>query len=291
MGSLGFVNSGSDIIAGTAMNNAVSSAAQGGEVPFSGIGGGNTRYNSGSHVDATGTNLLTGIANKSGSVTRGYFIEGGWSSYDTLNANDNNGSGHANYYGLGMLLKKQLKNNIYLDGSLRLGQVNSGYVNSNLTDAAGNSASYHTNSFYYSAHLGLGKVYKISETKEIDLFAKYLYSHQNGNKVEILGDTFDFKGINSNRLQLGSKYTFGKTQSQNYYVGLTYEYEMSGTARASVYGFDLPAPSLKGSSGILEVGMQIKPSKNKNYTIDLGLQGYTGKRQGFGGNVQVKFDL
>ncbi len=290
IGNIGLITSGADMVANAGITNAVNTTLNCTDyLPFATTNIANMRYNSGSHVSVNGITLLTGVAKRCDNLTIGYFIEGGWSSYDTFNANNNNGSGHANYYGIGALFKKQFKNNYYIDTSLRLGQIQSGYIDINLTDVMGNFASYHDKSFYYSAHLGIGRIYKLKDDKELDVFTRYLFSHQNGNNVNILGDIFSFKGINSNRLQLGTRYTLNKKDKTNYYLALTYEYEMSGTARTNLYGFDIPSPSIKGSTGIIELGMQI--NTNKKLAIDLGIQGFIGKRQGFSGSIKMDFKI
>lgn len=54
-----------------------------------------------------------------------------------------------------------------------------------------------------------------------------------------------------------------------------------GAAHATVYGLSTTALSLKGSTGIFELGVSLQPQAKKSaLTLDVGLQGYTGKREG-----------
>jgi hypothetical protein len=47
---------------------------------------------------------------------------------------------------------------------------------------------------------------------------------------------------------------------------------------------------VKGSSGMLEVGWQVKPgSKNSPLTIDLGVTGWVGKQRGVTANLQANW--
>ena len=48
-------------------------------------------------------------------------------------------------------------------------------------------------------------------------------------------------------------------------------------------------PRLRGSSGMLEAGVKFSPEKNKNLTLEVGLQGYAGKRQGVLANARLKY--
>ena len=73
------------------------------------------------------------------------------------------------------------------------------------------------------------------------------------------------------------------------YIGAAYEREFDGKARATTNGFDIPAPSIRGDTGIGEIGLTLTPSKNLPLSIDLGVQGYVGKRQGVTGSLQVKW--
>jgi hypothetical protein len=48
---------------------------------------------------------------------------------------------------------------------------------------------------------------------------------------------------------------------------------------------------LRGSTGIGELGLTLKPSKNLPLSFDLGVQGYTGKREGMTGSLQINFEF
>ena len=40
------------------------------------------------------------------------------------------------------------------------------------------------------------------------------------------------------------------------------------------------SPSIKGGSGLLELGWQVKPSAHSPLTLDLGLTGWVGRQEG-----------
>ena len=64
------------------------------------------------------------------------------------------------------------------------------------------------------------------------------------------------------------------------YAGLAYQYEFSGDARAHYNGMTTASPSVKGGSGMLELGWQMKPGARSPLTIDLGITGWAGRQEG-----------
>ncbi|MDR3087438.1 MAG: hypothetical protein LBU45_05750 [Azoarcus sp.] len=73
------------------------------------------------------------------------------------------------------------------------------------------------------------------------------------------------------------------------YVDLAYDHEFSGKAKASTNGFKIDAPDFKGGSGMAEIGFTGKPMANKALFIDLGVQGYAGKREGVTESLRVNY--
>ncbi|SCM82114.1 hypothetical protein KL86SPO_40599 [uncultured Sporomusa sp.] len=234
---------------------------------------------------------MTGFVTKrdieNGSLVRGLFLEAGWGNYDTHNSFANmpsvRGDGDTSYYGLGALLRHDAPDGRYLEGSVRGGKSRTTFGSGDL-----NNASYTTNSGYYGAHIGIGKL-KTEGNKTLDYYAKYFWTHQNGSDVRVAGEPFSFAGVDSSRLRGGVRLSQEKPDGKRAsYVGLAYEYEFDGKAKGSVYGLDLEAPSLKGGTGIVELGMSFKSRPASSNTLELGLQGYAGKREGVTGTVQLK---
>ncbi|MDR1487315.1 MAG: hypothetical protein LBT62_04910, partial [Deltaproteobacteria bacterium] len=62
-------------------------------------------------------------------------------------------------------------------------------------------------------------------------------------------------------------------------------------ARAATNGFAIQAPSLRGDTGVGELGLTLKPSATLPISFDLGVQGYVGKREGVTGSLQVKLEF
>ncbi|MDR2861427.1 MAG: hypothetical protein LBV07_02610, partial [Syntrophobacterales bacterium] len=60
---------------------------------------------------------------------------------------------------------------------------------------------------------------------------------------------------------------------------------------ATTYGYAIDAPSLRGGTGIGELGLTLKPSKDLPLSFDLGVQGYVGKREGVTGSLQTRYEF
>ncbi|HUH39260.1 MAG TPA: autotransporter domain-containing protein, partial [Castellaniella sp.] len=100
---------------------------------------------------------------------------------------------------------------------------------------------------------------------------------------------FDFSATDSQRLRVGTRLRYLLDDRALAYVGAAWEHEFDGGAQATVYGFQTPSPSLKGDTGVFEVGLDITPRQSKALSVNLGVQAYTGKREGMGGTLQLKY--
>ena len=269
-------------------------AAQSEKHLFVVVSGSDLRYKSGSHVDVKGTSLLTGasayLPNSSGRMMLTGFVEAGWGNYDSFNsfadAAGVNASGDTSYYGAGILARQDFNNKFYTEGSIRLGKLDTDYSGT-IADVAVN---YKHDKAYYGAHLGAGYVLPV-KGGELDLYGKYLWTHQNGANHTIAGDVYTFDDINSQRTRLGARYSYPINANANaqFRIGAAWEYEFDAKAKASVHNLPIATPEIKGSTGVLDVGFKVSPASNKNLSFEAGIQGYTGKRKGVTGNVAVKY--
>ena len=124
----------------------------------------------------------------------------------------------------------------------------------------------------------------------LDTYAKYFYTHQSGGSERLTtGETYDFDDVDSSRLRIGTRWT-KKTLAGEFYTGLAYEYEFGSDARASYAGYGTPTPTLKGSTGLFELGYRFaRPDSNVSYGVNL--TGMMGKRRGITGSMQVNWAL
>ena len=324
---LAALSMGGDLVAGAGIGNAMAATNMGGNannegnmapaagsdqagqnyglVPFMAVSASSMRYNTGSHVDVSGAAFMLGLAKKwegqSANLLLGAFAETSIANTKTHNSFKNmdnvDGTGDNNSVGGGILARMDFTQTalkgLYTEASLRMGQLNTHYNSDDVQDFMGNNASYDTNSLYYGAHAGLGYILSLSQKASLDLYGKYFWAHQQGDSVTILGDKFKFDDANSHRTRVGGRFSYALYDELAPYAGAAWEYEFDGKARATTYGFDVPAPSLKGSTGVGELGISFTPNvlSQNAFAVDLGVQGYTGMRQGISGSVQLKFEF
>lgn len=288
----GFINSGADLLVSSGITSMSKVTSAEDNAIFGAMSGGSMRYDTGSHADVKGYNFALGmgkaVANNAGRLTFGPFVEYGYGDYTSYLDNGVRGDGKTKYYGVGVLARQDDKSGVYYEGSLRYGRMDADYASNDL-GTAGVQSSYDSSSAYYGAHLGIGKVTGLNDTTKADVYAKLLYTHQNGDSVTLQGEgngeVYDFDAVDSTRARVGARVSKAYSERGTGYVGLAYEYEFDGEARATVKGFSTPAPSIKGSSGLVELGYILQPQGVNDPTINIGLQGWGGKKQGFTGNV------
>ncbi len=301
---LAFVNQGSDLIAERGITAARNASKEGGLVPFMAAQGGKSRYDTGSHIDVNGFSLMAGLAltkqTEIGDAMVAAFFESGWGSYDAHNSFSNASSvdayGDNNYYGGGLLARVDFADfgpgHVYTEASLRAGWAETDYFSSDLRDGFGNSASYDSGSAYYGAHLGFGYEWKLDETSVLDFYAKYFWTHQGSNNVSVVGDPIRFDSADSHRARFGTRYEREFTTSGMVFtpfIGVAYEYEFDGEVAGTAYDLAIDKPELKGGTGIGELGVTFQPSEGSAFALDLGVQGYTGTREGVTGSFTLKY--
>lgn len=299
LGTLAFNLQGADLIAREGMEAAVRSAQlDNNHAVFAALTRSSLDYGT---IDVDGTNMLAGLAWRSttgaGSLTYGFFAEHGDGSYDTyanINGTKLHGEGDTDYTGGGILARMDFNGSEnghgYLEASGRVGNADTDYTNSGLRDAYGRAASYSTDGTYYGAHIGAGYVQKLNEKSSIDWYGKLLWTRLEGGSADLsTGEHLAFDDADSLRLRIGGRWNYAASDFVSYYAGLGYEYEFDGEASGFTNGLALGDEDLTGGSGVAELGISFKPSKNSPFSLELNLAGFTGEREGFRGGVEAVY--
>lgn len=291
------LNQGADMLVNQGLGAVKANAADFGAVyGFAMMGGSTSRYNTGSFVKANTYNIIAGVAQKTpvknGDWHTGLYFENGHSNYNTHNESTDGaavrGDGDATYNGGGIVARFDSASGMYGEAGVRAGSIKNKFGGFSYNGAAGG---YEDKSTYYGAHVGLGKMIEVNKKTSLDVYGRYFYAHQAGSDFEVLGDEVTTASVSSERLQLGCRVTRQTAPHVSYYGGAAWEYEFDGAADMAVAGAGLAAPTLKGSSGIIEMGVRLEPAKASRITLDLGAQGYFGKRRGFSGGLQVNYSF
>ncbi len=299
MAVMTMINAGTDLLTGQGMANAedaAGAAKDGSSSMFAAVSGGQLRAESGSHATTKGLGLNLGFAkeikNKKGKLLFGPVLEYGHGNYDSYQDNGITADGKTSYWGLGIIAKQTNDNGFYYEGSVRVGRAKSDYGSDNVVENS--HISYDSSATYWAAHLGAGMLKDIGHNNTLDYYGKYFYSHTGSDSTTIYrdGEDFDrvnFDGVNSNRIRVGARVTHALNERNKIYGGLAYQYEFSGEARATYRQGSAPSPSMKGSSGMIELGWQVKPGEKSPMIIDLGVTGWVGKQRGITANLQANW--
>lgn len=288
-----FVNQGTDLISDSM--DVLSRDGKYGVKTFAAVHGNRSKYDVNSDIKINGWSSIVGVGSEknvgNGDFSWGVFYENGSGNYRTYNEFNNEffrGDGSLVYNGGGIAARYEQDNGVYTEGSLRAGMLKSEMSNA-LKDGAGNSYGYKSESTYYGAHLGVGKVIALDEGKDLDVYGKFFHTYTDGDSFNVAGDKFEFDSITSDRLRVGARLTTNKENKVSTYYGLAYEYEFNGDANMKAQNMSAPEQSLQGSSYMAEVGMNYQPDADSPWSFDLNMRGYAGEREGASFNVQATY--
>ena len=272
---------------------AVDGEEEGSVNPFITMSANNQKLDTGSHVDLKAWNMNLGFAkkinNNSGKLIIAPVIEYGRGSYDSYLDNGTHGDGDAHFWGAGLMAKQLNDDGLYYEGSLRAGRMSTDYQS-----AVAGGIKYDSDATYYAAHLGMGKVVQLNDKDTIDYYGKLFYTRQQGDKVTVgTGATYDFDATTSLRTRLGARYTHQLSEKNALYAGLAWQHEFDGESNAIVAttlgSASAPAPSMKGDTGIMELGWRVNNSDK--FELGLGVNGSVGKQKGVGFNLSLNFSF
>ena len=305
---LALLDQGGDLAAGAGMESAAESAmCLPGEEPcgtraFMAVSGGYSTYKTDTHFNMTSGNAMVGLARycklPSVGFLAGVFFETGLSRFDAEHEyagyDSFDSEGNASYYGAGALGKLYLNETamqgLYAEGSFRIGMLNYNWD----TDGwrvNGSEADYSSQSPYMAAHGGIGWMKSVTDSVDLDIYAKYLWSHVSGDDGSISGSRVNFDAMDSNRLRGGARLSFKGSDVFSWYLGAAYERQFNGRSTSDIYGHDTPSASLTGDTAMVEAGLRLRPSEGEPLFFTLGATGYGGVREGVSGLFQVHYEF
>ena len=291
--SAAFVNQGTDLISDSL--DTISRDSSYGVKTFAAVHGNRSKYDVADDIKINGWSTIVGVGNadkfdNGSELSWGVFYENGSGNYRTYNSFNNEffrGDGSMVYNGGGIAARYENKNGVYTEGSLRAGMLKNELDNA-MRDVNG-SYGYETESAYYGAHIGVGKIISLSDSSDLDVYGKFFHTYTEGDSVTIADDKFDFDSITSDRLRVGARITSNKENKFSTYYGLAYEYEFNGDTDMTAQGLRADTQSLQGSSVMAELGFNYQPTPDSPWSFDLNMRGYTGERQGGSFNVQATY--
>ena len=286
-----FVNQGADIAADSL--RLLDDGYHYGTQTFGAVYGNRSTYDVASDIKINGWSEIAGFGNihevKGGRLAWGVFYENGTGNYRTWNTFNNEmfrGDGSLLYNGGGAAVRLTKDSGMYYEASLRAGTLSSSMTNA-VKDGNGNSYGFDSDSTYWGAHVGAGKLIQRG-SGQWDIYGKYFHTDIDGDSFEMGGDRFSFDSVTSDRLRIGARYTADTDKVWSLYCGAAYEYEFSGDSRMKAGQFEAPEQSLQGSTVFGEIGT-MWGRKDSPWSMDVNLRGYAGEREGFSGMVQLEY--
>jgi len=291
------LNAGADTSSQALLNLASSGST--GVQAFSSIGGGAMRVNTGSHVNLNTLNFSVGVGKNSktdlGLLSVGVAFEAG---FGTFKNHFDAGiaelfikkTGHVNYYGVAGLVNMTFDNLWHVNAALRVGKLETSQNSALYNPATMQTYDIKLKSGYIGTELGLGKIIKFSDSDSVDVYGKYFFLYQQGDKFNTGEDQYKVNGVTSHRLRLAGRYIHAFAPTTSLYAGLGAEYEFDGKASYEVYGIKGDSSKIDGLRGYGELGVSIKPASASGLTFDFGLKGLCG--DGFSGgwaNMDIKY--
>ncbi len=286
-----FVNQGADIAADSL--RLLDDGYHYGTQTFGAVYGNRSQYDVASDIKINGWSEIVGVGNiyevKGGRLAWGVFYENGTGNYRTWNTFNNEmfrGDGSLLYNGGGAAVRLTKDSGMYYEAALRAGTLSSSMTNA-VKDGNGNSYGFDSDSTYWGAHVGAGKLIQRG-SGQWDIYGKYFHTDIDGDSFEMGGDRFSFDSVTSDRLRLGARYTADTDKAWSLYCGAAYEYEFSGDSHMKAGQFEAPEQSLQGSTVFGEIGT-VWGRKDSPWSMDVNLRGYAGEREGFSGMVQLAY--
>lgn len=289
-----FVNQGTDLISDSL--DTLGRDGSYGVKTFAAVHGNRSKYDVNSDLKINGWSTIVGVGNAAefadgDEFSWGVFYENGSGNYRTYNEFNNEffrGDGSLVYNGGGIAARYENANGVYTEGSLRAGMLKSEMDNA-LRDGSGSYYGYDSESAYYGAHIGVGKIISLSDSSDLDVYGKFFHTYTEGDSFTVAKDKFEFDSITSDRLRVGARVTTNKANAFSTYYGLAYEYEFNGDADMRAQNLKAPTQSLQGSSYMAEVGFNYQPTPDSPWSFDLNMRGYAGEREGASFNVQATY--
>lgn len=248
-------------------------------------------------LDVNGWNGLYGVGDikktEDGTLSYAAFFENGTANYRTYNTfldEAFRGDGSVVYNGGGIAGRYKYDDGVYAEASVRAGLLKNQMKNV-FRDGNGQTYGYKTESPYWALHAGVGKIYDVGYNRDLDVYARYYHTYNDGDSFTVAGDHFDVDDIVSDRLRLGVRYNTNKFNKWKTYYGAAWEYEFNGDSKVHINGDSLATESLKGGSCFAEIGFNYQKDKSSPWDFEGRVRGYAGYTKGFSGMLRATYSF
>ncbi len=266
---------------------------------FSAVGGGTSRIDTGSYVRLNSINYTIGIGTNIpapgfGLWSVGVAFEGGYGKfknhYDAGNAEGYiSKDGHVNYFGGVLLGNVTLESLWHFNAALRFGHMSSHQSNALYDWSSGSNYNVDIDSAYFGAEFGAGRILKLSDSLDADLYGKFFYLYQDSDDF-YAGGNYQLNSVKSVRTRLGGRFDWKFAPAATLYAGLAWEQEFDGEATVTADGAEVEPSESDGARAFAETGIRLVPENGRGLHLDLGVKGqYGSDYRGIFGQLKAKY--
>ena len=237
--------------------------------------------------------IARSFRNSAGTLIFAPLFDYGKGSYDSYLANGIHGSGDSKYLAGGVLLRQINDSGFYYEGSFRGGRAETDFLSDNFKMSNNDvSIGYNASSPIFAGHVRVGHLLRMDKNNLLHVYGIYSHNHQNSMSTHLsTGEHYNFDSVDNGKFRLGYRLTSRVSNVSRLYSGLAYQYEFTGGTCASYKGYKTPSEEIKGSSGMLELGWQIKANRKVPWLLDLNVTGWVGQEQGVTATAKMKKDF
>lgn len=254
-----------------------------------------TKTGSGSYIKGKNRGFNIGLAKMMGTPDSTPFViapvfDYGKTTYDSYLSDGTHGHGNAKYFLGGIFVRKMNKNGFYWEGSFRGGKADTNfYSNDFLRGSQRSSVGFDDSTPAFAGHIRVGKLKRLDKNNLLHVYGVYSHSHVNSMSTKIsTGEKYNFDSVDNGTFVLGYRLTTRTSKISQIYTGLVFQYQFNGSTNATYRGYTTPKAEVKGATGILELGWQIRPQKSHPWALDINLTGRIGLQKGITASVGVK---
>ena len=254
-----------------------------------------TKTGSGSYIQSRSRGMNIGLARVLAAPDSRPFviapvIDYGKTTYDSFLSDGTKGHGSSKYFLGGLLVRKMNKNGFYWEGSFRGGKADTDFHSGDLLAGANKiRVGYSDSTPAFAGHVRVGKLQRLDKNNLMHIYGVYSHTHVNGMNTKIsTGEHYSFDSVDNGTFMLGYRLTTRTSPISRLYTGLAFQYEFNGSTSATYRGYTTPKAELKGATGILELGWQIKAKKSNPWALDLNCTGRIGLHKGISASAGIK---
>lgn len=267
---------------------------------FAGVNGSSirTKLSDGGHVNNQTIGFgLGGTKTLVNKQSRSHFsfapiVDHGKGKFDTYTRNGEHGKGDTQFGAGGLIARKMNRNGFYYEGSFRYGRAKASFSSNDfpVDRTTGETyASYDMSAPILAGHINIGKVFAINRENTVHVYGQYFHSHQGSMAADLSsGEHYVFDSVDDGTFITGIRFIRQPNRLNKFYSGFAYQYEHSGGSSATYDDQSTHEVDSNGSSGMIELGWELKPHERVPWVVDLGAVGWIGQQKGLTFHAKVK---